>query len=85
MLAYVFENLELIPRDTINARIAEWEKRPSYYRGKRGPIWRRQLGEEFVSLALQAHLEGHTSLSKLSQYFGQDVRTVMKAVEESRH
>jgi len=77
------EDLELIPKGTTNARIAEWEKQPTYYRGRRGPIWRRQLGEEFISLALEAHSEGHISLSKLSQYFGQDVRTVMKVTEES--
>ncbi len=78
------ENLELISKGTTNARIAEWEKRPTFYRGKRGPIWRRQLGEEFVSLAIDAHSEGLISRSKLAQYFGQDVRTVTKVLEESR-
>ncbi len=79
------EALGLIPRGVTDSRIAEWEKRPQYYRGKRGSIWKRQLGDEFISLALQAHSEGHISVSKLSQYFGQDVRTVMRELEESKH
>lgn len=78
------EDLELIPRGTTDARIAEWEKRPTYYRGRKGPKWRHQLGEEFVSLALEAHSEGQISLSKLAQYFGQDVRKTLEVIEESR-
>jgi len=76
------ENLEMIPRGTTNARIAEWEKRPTFYRSRRGPKWRHQLGEEFVSLALDAHSEGHISLSKLAKYFGQDVRKTLEFIEE---
>ena len=78
------EDLELIPKGTTNARIAEWEKRPTYYRGRKGPKWQRQLGEEFVSLALDAHSEGHISLSKLAKYFGQDVRKTLEFIQESR-
>ena len=79
------EYLGLIPKGTTELRIAEWQKwKPEHFRNARGPKWRRQLGEEFVSLALQAHSEGHISLSKLVQYFGQNVRTVMKVVEEPR-
>jgi len=79
------EYLELIPRGTTNARIAEWEKEPTFYRSRRGPKWRHQLGEEFISLAVEAHSREQISLSKLAQYLGQDVRTVLKVVEESRH
>lgn len=79
------EYLDLIPKGTTELRIAEWQKwKPAHFRTARGPRWRRQLGEEFVSLALQAHSGGHVSLSKLVQYFGQNVRTVMKVVEESK-
>ncbi len=78
------EGLELIPKGTTNARIDDWEKRQKYYGGKKGPIWKRQLGEEFVSLALAAHSEGHISLSKLAQYFGQDVRKTLEIIEEPR-
>jgi len=79
------EYLDLIPKGTTELRIAEWQKwKPEHFRTARGPKWRHQLGEEFVSLALQAHSKGHISLSKLVQYFGQNVRTVMKVVEESR-
>jgi Zn-dependent peptidase ImmA (M78 family)/DNA-binding XRE family transcriptional regulator len=79
------EYLDLIPKGTTELRIAEWQKwKPEHFRTARGPKWRRQLGEEFVSLALQAHSKGHISLSKLVQYFGQNVRTVTKVVEESR-
>ncbi|MBE9512453.1 MAG: ImmA/IrrE family metallo-endopeptidase [Chloroflexi bacterium] len=79
------EDLRLIPEGTTTSHIVEWERRQKHYGGRKGPIWKHQLGEEFVSLALAAHSEGHISLSKLSQYFGQDVRTVTKVVEESRH
>jgi len=78
------EDLELIPKGTTDSRIAEWEKRPTYYRGRKGPIWQRQLGKEFISLALAAHSEGHISLSKLAKYFGQDVRKTLGFIEESR-
>jgi len=80
------EYLGLIPKGTTDSRIAEWQKwKPEHFRTARGPRWRRQLGEEFVSLALQAHSREQISLSKLAQYLGQDVRTVLKVVEESRH
>jgi Zn-dependent peptidase ImmA (M78 family) len=78
------ENLELIPKGTTNARIAEWEKKPTFYRGRKGPRWQRQLGKEFISLALAAHSEGHISLSKLTKYFGQDVRATLQFIEEAR-
>ncbi len=79
------EYLGLIPEGTTDLKIVEWEKKPTRFRSPRGPRWRRQLGEEFVSLALQAHSREQISLSKLAQYFGQDVRIVLKVVEESRH
>lgn len=78
------EDLELIPEGTTKARIAEWEKRPTFYRGRKGPRWQHQLGKEFISLALTAHSEGHISLSKLAKYFGQDVRKTLEFIEESR-
>lgn len=79
------ENLELIPIGTTNARIAEWEKKPMFYRSPKGPKWRRQLGEEFISLAMEAHSREKISLSKLAQYLGQNVRATLKVAEESRH
>lgn len=79
------EYLGLIPKGITDSRIVEWQKRkPAHFRSARGPKWRRQLGEEFVSLALQAHSREQISLSKLAQYLGQDVRTVLKVVEESK-
>jgi Zn-dependent peptidase ImmA (M78 family)/DNA-binding XRE family transcriptional regulator len=78
------EDLGLIPHGTTNARIAEWEKKPTFYRGRKGPRWQYQLGKEFISLALTAHSEGHISLSKLAKYFGQDVRRTLEFIEESR-
>ena len=78
------EDLELIPRGTTNARIAEWEKRPTFYRGRKGPRWQHQLGKQFISLALAAYSEGHISLSKLAKYFGQDVRKTLEFIEESK-
>lgn len=78
------ESLALIPKGTTDTRIAEWEKRPTFYRGRKGPRWQHQLGKEFVSLAIQAHSEGHISLSKLAQYFGQDVRKTIEIIEEPK-
>lgn len=78
------EDLELIPEGTTNARIAEWEKKPTFYRGRKGPRWQHQLGKEFISLALTAHSEGQISLSKLAKCFGQDVRKTLEFIEESR-
>lgn len=79
------EHLGLIPKGMTDSRIAEWQKwKPEHFRTARGPRWRRQLGEEFVSLALEAHSREQISLSKLAQYLGQDVRTVLKVVEESK-
>ncbi|HEY54890.1 MAG TPA: ImmA/IrrE family metallo-endopeptidase [Dehalococcoidia bacterium] len=77
------EDLELIPEGTTNARISEWEKKPTFYRGRRGPRWQHQLGKEFIELALTAHSKGHISISKLAKYFGQDVRKTMEFIEES--
>lgn len=78
------EELELLPKGTTDLRIAEWEARPPRYRGAKGPRWRRQLGEEFVSLAVEAHSEGHISLGKLAQYLGQDIRKVLEVAEQAR-
>ena len=78
------EDLGLIPEGTTKARIAEWEKRPTFYRGRKGPRWQHQLGNEFISLALTAHSEGHISLSKLAKYFGQDVRKTLEFIEKPR-
>jgi Zn-dependent peptidase ImmA (M78 family)/DNA-binding XRE family transcriptional regulator len=77
------EQLELIPLGTTDSRIAQWEKRPVYYRGRKGPMWRKQLGNEFVSLALEAHSSGHMSVTKLAKYFGLDVRETLQVVRES--
>lgn len=77
------EQLELIPSGTTDSRIAEWEKRPVYYRGRKGPRWRSQLGNEFVSLALEAYSGRHMSVTKLAQYFGLDVRETLQVVRES--
>lgn len=78
------EDLELIPRGMTKARITEWEKRPTFYRGKKGPKWQHQLGKDFISLAIAAHSEGYISLSKLAKYFGQDVRKTSEFIDESR-
>jgi Zn-dependent peptidase ImmA (M78 family)/transcriptional regulator with XRE-family HTH domain len=78
------EDLRLIPDGTTEARIAEWEKRPTFYRGRKGPRWQHQLGKEFISLALTAHSEGHVSVSKLAKYFGQNVRKTLEFIEKSR-
>lgn len=78
------EELELLTEGTTDLRIAEWEAKPKRYRGKKGPRWQHQLGEKFVSLSLEAHSEGHISVSKLAQYFGVDVRKALEATEGFR-
>ncbi|PIP47608.1 MAG: hypothetical protein COX14_05620 [Chloroflexi bacterium CG23_combo_of_CG06-09_8_20_14_all_45_10] len=77
------EELDLIPRGTTDSRIAEWEKKPTYYRGRKGPIWRHQLGEDFVSLALEAYASEHLSAGKLAQYFGLNLRDALQVARES--
>lgn len=79
------EYLDLIPEGTTDAKIADWEKKPTHLRSPRGPRWRRQLGEEFISLAIEAYTKERISLSKLSKYLGQDVRTVLGVAAESRN
>jgi Zn-dependent peptidase ImmA (M78 family)/transcriptional regulator with XRE-family HTH domain len=78
------EYLELVPKGTTNTKIAEWEKLPVKYRSPSGPRWRRQLGEEFISLAVDAYSKERISLSKLSEYLGQDLRRVRGVVSESK-
>jgi Zn-dependent peptidase ImmA (M78 family)/DNA-binding XRE family transcriptional regulator len=78
------EELGLIPEGTTDSRIADWEKRPTRFRAPRGPKWRRQLGEDFVSLALSAYSAGHLSASKLARYFGLDLRDVLEVVRQAR-
>jgi Zn-dependent peptidase ImmA (M78 family)/DNA-binding XRE family transcriptional regulator len=75
------EELGLIPQGSTDRYIAEWSLRPSRFRGARGPRWRRQLGEKFVSLTLEAHSEGHLALGKLARYLGIDARKALDIAE----
>lgn len=72
------EELGLIARGSI-----EWEEaRPGRFRRPKTPTWRRQLGDEFVSLALDAHSQRYISTGKLANYLGLDLRKVIKLARE---
>jgi Zn-dependent peptidase ImmA (M78 family)/DNA-binding XRE family transcriptional regulator len=78
------EELGLIPRGSTDHYIAEWSARPRPRRGARGPLWKRRLGDKFVSLAMEAHLEGHLSLGKFAHYLGMDVRKAANIAEAEK-
>lgn len=78
------EELQLLPKGSTDQCIAEWEARPQFYRRPKSPTWRRRLGREFVSLAVEANLAGHISVGKMAQYLGQDIRKAWELVEERK-
>lgn len=78
------EELGLLRQGTTDSRIRDWEKKQRHYRGARKPLWQRQLGERFVSLAFEAHSEGCISLTTLAEYFGQDIRKAVEAIEKAK-
>jgi Zn-dependent peptidase ImmA (M78 family)/DNA-binding XRE family transcriptional regulator len=82
-MALRLEELSLIPKGTTDSRRRAWEKKPAFYRGARGPRWQRQLGKEFISLALTAYSRGELSVNKLSGYFGIDVRSALEYARQS--
>jgi Zn-dependent peptidase ImmA (M78 family)/DNA-binding XRE family transcriptional regulator len=81
-LSWRLESLELIPKGSTERYIVEWSSKPSHYRGAKGPRWKRQLGEKYFSLALNAHTKGQISLGKLARYLGVDVRTASNISQE---
>lgn len=81
------EGIELIPQGSTDRYITEWSLRPRRFRGSKGPRWKRRLGKKFVSLAIEAHSQGHLTLGKFARYLGIDVRKafdVSKAEERIR-
>ena len=78
------ETLGLMPSGTTNARVAEWEKRTRFFRARKGPKWKRQLGNDFISLALDAYSKGQVSLGRehLATYFGIDLREASMLVNQ---
>lgn len=78
------EELQLVAAGTANSLVAQWEAAPKHPRRPKTPPWRRQLGEGYVSAALQLRAEGRISAGKLAQYLGIDVRSAMAVAEESK-
>jgi len=83
-LSRTLEELGLISEGSTDRYIAEWSLRPRPIRRARRPRWRRQLGEKFVSLAMEAHLQGHLSLGKFAHYLGMDVRKAVDIAEAEK-
>ncbi len=77
------EELGCIPKGTTDKRIEEWERNKPHYRGSKGPRWKRQLGKEFIDLAIEGYKTGHLSATKISKYFGVDLLTAMYFISES--
>ncbi len=75
------ENIQLIARGSTERYIDEWNKAPRRFRGAKGPRWKRQLGEKYVSLAFDAYSGGNISVGKLAQFLGVDVRTALNETQ----
>ena len=63
--------------DVLAAR-DQWQP---FFRKPRVPTWRRRLGEQYVSLAVEAYREGKVSLGKLAACLGVDIRDALKAAK----
>lgn len=74
------EEVGKVPRGFTRINVERWGKERRYYRRSRGPMWKRQLGEEFVQLAGDAYRKGLVSSNKLANYFGVDIRETLNAV-----
>ena len=68
------ESLSLIPEGSTEKYINEWNLTPPHYRSGKGPKWKKRLGEQFVSLATDAHTTGYISVGKLAQLLDIDIR-----------
>jgi len=73
------EELRLVPRGTTNSLV---EARPKHLRRPKIPPWRRQLGEAYVSTAVQLRSQGRISTGKLAEYLGIDVRSAIALAGE---
>lgn len=83
-MCWRLEELKLVARGTTDTRLSEWKTRQRHFRRPKSPPWRRQLGKEFVSLALDAHDVGRISISKLADYLGLDLRKALELTREHR-
>ncbi|MFQ5814662.1 MAG: ImmA/IrrE family metallo-endopeptidase, partial [Anaerolineae bacterium] len=77
------EELELLPFGTTASLLSQWQVSRQDFGGVKGPRWWRQLGQPYVSLALEAYRSGHISLSRLALYLGLDVRKALQAVQQT--
>jgi Zn-dependent peptidase ImmA (M78 family) len=82
-LSIRLENLDLIEKGSTEKYINEWSAKPRPIRGAKGPRWKRQLGDHYVSLALNAYSRGSISVGKLAQYLGVDARTAFETTQKS--
>ena len=76
------ESIQLINWGSTEKYIEEWSKLPRRYRGAKGPRWKRQLGEKYVSLAYNAYSQGDISVGKLAQSLGVDIRTALNETQK---
>jgi Zn-dependent peptidase ImmA (M78 family) len=83
-MAIRLEELGLVPKGTTQALIAQWEASPKFRRRPKTAPWKRRLGESYVSLACNAHVEGRISVGKLAEYLGLPIRKAMAVAQEAR-
>lgn len=81
-LGYRLEELGLSPAGYTKWLMDELEAQPRHYRAPKAPLWRRRLGETYVSLALEAYSRELISIGKLAKYLGLDVRQTLNIVEK---
>jgi len=84
-MGWRLESMHLVRHGFTSEQIERWEARPFRGRGARGPRWRKQLGEDFVSLAMAAYDSGQVSSAKLAKYFGLDIRQTVDALRKEEN
>ncbi len=76
------EELELVRKGMTDTLILEWEAKQKHPMRSKTPTWRRQLGEAYTSLALEAYGRELISLGKLAAYLGVDMRKALEFLEK---
>lgn len=82
-LSYRLKNLDLVNEDYINKMIDSWKEERRYLRRPKIPTWRKRLGHEFVTSAIDAYHKNYISVGKLAKSLGISIRKAMELVHES--